>query len=131
MSGSTPNLHGKPMHGLPLVLMTLGISFATFMEVLDLTIVNVSVPTIAGALAVSPEEGTWVISSYALASAIMQPLTGWRIKTHTSRRSSRKLRSCGGRCPTGSRWRNGYRRIFGKCCVGVSISAMETLMECL
>ncbi len=77
MSGSTPNLHGKPMHGLPLVLMTLGISFATFMEVLDLTIVNVSVPTIAGALAVSPEEGTWVISSYALASAIMQPLTGW------------------------------------------------------
>lgn len=36
-----------------------------------------------------------------------------------------------GRCPGGSRWRSGCRRISGKCCVGVSISAMETLMECL
>jgi DHA2 family multidrug resistance protein len=47
------------------------------MEVLDMTIVNVSVPHIAGSLGVSPSEGTWTISSYALASAIMQPLTGW------------------------------------------------------
>ena len=43
----------------------------------DLTIVNVSVPHIAGSLGVSPQEGTWAISSYSLASAIMQPLTGW------------------------------------------------------
>ena len=77
MSGGSPNPHGTPMRGLPLALMTAGIAFATFMEVLDLTIVNVSVPTIAGSLGVSPEEGTWAISSYALASAIMQPLTGW------------------------------------------------------
>lgn len=77
MNQEIANQHGKPMHGLPLALMTAGIAFATFMEVLDLTIVNVSVPTIAGSLAVSPEEGTWVISSYALASAVMQPLTGW------------------------------------------------------
>ena len=47
------------------------------MEVLDITIVNVSVPHIAGSLGVSPNEGTWAISSYSLASAIMQPLTGW------------------------------------------------------
>jgi len=60
-----------------LVLLTIAISLATFMEVLDMTIVNVSVPAIAGTLAVSPTEGTWAISSYTLAAAIMQPLTGW------------------------------------------------------
>ncbi|MGA7298362.1 MAG: DHA2 family efflux MFS transporter permease subunit [Rhodanobacteraceae bacterium] len=67
----------KPLHGSNLVLLTIAVSFAVFMEVLDLTIVNVSVPHIAGSLAVSPQEGTWAISSYALASAIMQPLSGW------------------------------------------------------
>ena len=77
MQEAAPNAYGTPLKGTPLVIMTAAIAFATFMEVLDLTIVNVSVPTIAGALGVSPEEGTWAISSYALASAIMQPLTGW------------------------------------------------------
>ncbi|HEN47031.1 MAG TPA: DHA2 family efflux MFS transporter permease subunit [Mizugakiibacter sp.] len=74
---ASPNEHGMPMQGTVLILLTAAIAFATFMEVLDLTIVNVSVPAIAGNLGVSPEEGTWAISSYALASAIMQPLTGW------------------------------------------------------
>lgn len=67
----------KPLQGANLVLLTIAVSFAVFMEVLDLTIVNVSVPHIAGSLGVSPQEGTWAISSYALASAIMQPLSGW------------------------------------------------------
>ncbi|HZY33843.1 MAG TPA: DHA2 family efflux MFS transporter permease subunit [Rhodanobacter sp.] len=67
----------KPLHGGPLVLLTIAVAFSTFMEVLDMTIVNVAVPHIAGSLGVSPSEGTWTISSYALASAIMQPLTGW------------------------------------------------------
>jgi DHA2 family multidrug resistance protein len=66
-----------PLHGTPLVLLTIAVAFATFMEVLDITIVNVSVPHIAGSLGVSPQEGTWAISSYSLASAIMQPLSGW------------------------------------------------------
>jgi DHA2 family multidrug resistance protein len=66
-----------PLRGAPLVLLTIAVAFSTFMEVLDMTIVNVSVPHIAGSLGVSPSEGTWTISSYALASAIMQPLTGW------------------------------------------------------
>ncbi|KGI78119.1 DHA2 family efflux MFS transporter permease subunit [Oleiagrimonas soli] len=79
MSSNAP-APNKPLHGTPLVLLTIAISFATFMEILDLTIVNVAVPHIAGALAVSPQEGTWAISSYALASAIMQPLTGWIAK---------------------------------------------------
>lgn len=66
-----------PLHGLPLALMTVAVAMATFMEVLDMTIVNVSVPAIAGSLGVSPSEGTWTVSSYSLAAAVMQPLTGW------------------------------------------------------
>lgn len=66
-----------PLQGGTLALLTIAISLATFMEVLDITIVNVSVPHIAGSLAVSAQEGTWAISSYSLASAIMQPLSGW------------------------------------------------------
>ena len=42
-----------------------------------MTIVNVSVPSIAGSLGVSPSEGTWAISSYMLAAAVVQPLAGW------------------------------------------------------
>ena len=70
----------KPLHGAPLVLLTIAVAFSTFMEILDMTIVNVAVPHIAGSLGVSSSEGTWAISSYALASAIMQPLTGWLAK---------------------------------------------------
>ncbi|MEI7037996.1 DHA2 family efflux MFS transporter permease subunit [Fulvimonas yonginensis] len=69
-----------PLHGGKLVLLTAAVAFSTFMEVLDMTIVNVAVPHIAGSLSVSPSEGTWTISSYAMASAIMQPLTGWVAK---------------------------------------------------
>lgn len=53
------------------------LALANFMVVLDTTIANVSVPTIAGGLAVSPSEGTWVITSYGVAEAITVPLTGW------------------------------------------------------
>ncbi|WP_243049317.1 DHA2 family efflux MFS transporter permease subunit [Dyella sp. RRB7] len=76
---STPNdaLPLKPLQGSALVLLTIAVAFSTFMEVLDMTIVNVAVPHIAGSLGVSSSEGTWTISSYSLASAIMQPLTGW------------------------------------------------------
>jgi DHA2 family multidrug resistance protein len=72
-----PEAPPPPLHGAPLALLTVAIALATFMEILDTTIVNVSVPSIAGSLGVSPNEGTWTISSYSLASAIMQPLTGW------------------------------------------------------
>ncbi len=66
-----------PLHGTKLVLLTIAVSIASFMEILDMTIVNVSIPSIAGSLAVSPSEGTWAISSYMLAAAVVQPLTGW------------------------------------------------------
>jgi DHA2 family multidrug resistance protein len=55
----------------------LALGLANFMVVLDLTIANVSVPHISGNLGISPSQGTWVITSYAVAEAIMVPLTGW------------------------------------------------------
>ncbi|GAB2560905.1 DHA2 family efflux MFS transporter permease subunit [Dyella jejuensis] len=66
-----------PLTGGMLVLLTAGVSLATFMEVLDISIVNVAVYTIAGNLGVSRTEGTMAISAYSMASAVMQPLTGW------------------------------------------------------
>lgn len=60
-----------------LALLTIGLGLGTFMEVLDTSIANVAVPTIAGSLGVSASQGTWVISSYSVAAAIAVPLTGW------------------------------------------------------
>jgi DHA2 family multidrug resistance protein len=53
---------------------------ATFMEVLDTTVVNVSIPHIAGNLASTNEEGTWVVTSYLVANAIVLPISGWLAK---------------------------------------------------
>ncbi|HEX7947703.1 MAG TPA: DHA2 family efflux MFS transporter permease subunit [Phenylobacterium sp.] len=66
-----------PLTGGALMLAALMLGLANFMVVLDTTIANVSVPHIAGALAVSPSQGTWVITSYSVAEAITVPLTGW------------------------------------------------------
>ncbi|HQD16559.1 MAG TPA: DHA2 family efflux MFS transporter permease subunit, partial [Ottowia sp.] len=66
-----------PLTGASRVLGTLALSAATFMNVLDSTIANVSLPAIAGDLGVSPVQGTWVITSFAVANAIGVPLTGW------------------------------------------------------
>jgi DHA2 family multidrug resistance protein len=66
-----------PLKGAALLFLTAAIATASFMEILDMTIVNVSVPAISGSLGVSPSEGTWAVSSYMLAAAFMQPLTGW------------------------------------------------------
>jgi DHA2 family multidrug resistance protein len=66
-----------PLQGAELVLGTIALSLATFMNVLDSSIANVSIPAIAGDLGVSPSQGTWVITSFAVANAISVPLTGW------------------------------------------------------
>jgi DHA2 family multidrug resistance protein len=66
-----------PLTGSQLVLGTVALSLATFMNVLDSSIANVSIPAIAGDLGVSPSQGTWVITSFAVANAIAVPLTGW------------------------------------------------------
>ena len=67
----------NPLTGSRLLAAALLLGLANFMVVLDTTIANVSVPHIAGALAVSPAQGTWVITSYSVAEAITVPLTGW------------------------------------------------------
>ena len=66
-----------PLKGGTLVLGTIALALATFMNVLDTTIANVSIPAIAGDLGVSPSQGTWVITSFAVSNAISVPLTGW------------------------------------------------------
>lgn len=61
-------------------LLTLGLALAVFMNVLDISIANVSIPTIAGDMGVSPTQGTWVITSFAVANAIAVPISGWLAK---------------------------------------------------
>jgi DHA2 family multidrug resistance protein len=71
---------GRPpaaLHGSALVMGTLSLSLATFMNVLDSSIANVSLPSISGNLGVSISQGTWVITSFGVANAISVPLTGW------------------------------------------------------
>ncbi len=70
----------KPLEGAQLVIMTIALSLATFMQVLDSTIANVAIPTIAGNLGSSLSQGTWVITSFGVANAISIPLTGWLAK---------------------------------------------------
>ncbi len=66
-----------PLTGAQLIWGTVALSLATFMNVLDSSIANVSIPAIAGDLGVSPNQGTWVITSFGVANAISVPLTGW------------------------------------------------------
>ena len=73
-AGPTPL---PPLQGSSLLLGTIALSLATFMNVLDSSIANVSLPAIAGDLGVSPTQGTWVITSFGVSNAISVPLTGW------------------------------------------------------
>lgn len=66
-----------PLSGTKLAAATLALGLGSFMNVLDLTIVNVAVPTMAGAFAVTPTQATWIITSYSVAEAIMLPLAGF------------------------------------------------------
>lgn len=68
----------KALEGTQLAWMTVALAMATFMQVLDSTIANVAIPTIAGNLGSSTAWGTWVITSFGVASAISIPITGWR-----------------------------------------------------
>src|SRR5262249_42888821 len=58
-------------------IIAVSVMFATFMEVLDTTVVNVSLPHIAGSLSASIDEATWALTSYLVANAIILPMTGW------------------------------------------------------
>jgi MFS transporter, DHA2 family, multidrug resistance protein len=77
MATAGPGVQHAPLEGSARVWGTIALSAATFMNVLDTSIANVSLPAIAGDLAVSPNQGTWVITSFAVSNAIAVPLTGW------------------------------------------------------
>jgi DHA2 family multidrug resistance protein len=63
-------------------LAAFALALGTFMQVLDTTIANVSLPTIAGGLGVSPNQGIWVITSFAVANGVSVPLTGWLMRRY-------------------------------------------------
>lgn len=67
----------RKLEGGMLALATLSLSLGIFMNVLDVSIANVAIPTIAGDLGVSADEGTWVITSFSVSTAIALPITGW------------------------------------------------------
>ena len=67
----------KPLTGATLLIAGMVLALTNFMVVLDTSIANVSVGHIAGSLGISSSQGTWVITSYAVAEAICVPLTGW------------------------------------------------------
>ena len=58
-------------------IVTIAVMLATFMEVLDTTVVNVSIPHLAGNMGATVEEGTWVVTSYLVSNAIVLPMAGW------------------------------------------------------
>lgn len=63
-------------------ITAVALALGTFMQVLDTTIANVSLPTIAGDLGVSPDQGTWVITAFAVANGVSVPLTGWLMQRY-------------------------------------------------
>src|ERR1044071_4276877 len=65
----------RPRHNPYLIAAS--VMLATFMEVLDTSVANVALPHIAGNLSVTPEESTWVLTSYLVSNAIILPATNW------------------------------------------------------
>jgi len=79
---STPS----PSRGINPWLVAVAVMSSTFMEVLDTTVVNVSLPHIAGDLSASTDEATWTLTSYLVANAIILPMTGWLASTFGRKR---------------------------------------------
>lgn len=67
----------KPLAGAALGVVAFALALGTFMQVLDGTIANVALPTIAGNLGASTDDATWVITAFSAANGITVPLTGW------------------------------------------------------
>ena len=84
---AAPEGSAPPLSGSALYIAAILIGLGNFLVVLDTTIANVSVPTIAGNLGISSTQGTWVITSYAVAEAITVPLTGWLAKKFGAQRT--------------------------------------------
>src|SRR5947207_5415243 len=67
-------------------IVAIAVMFGTFMEVLDTTVVNVSLPHIAASMSATIDEATWVLTSYLVANAIILPMTGWLAATFGRKR---------------------------------------------
>ncbi len=70
-----PQQEWRPRHNPWLITLT--VMMAVFMEVLDTSIANIALPHVAGSLSATPEEATWILTSYLVANAIVLPMTGW------------------------------------------------------
>ncbi|WP_417473007.1 DHA2 family efflux MFS transporter permease subunit [Luteimonas mephitis] len=86
--GDTPSARdpAQPFRPPNMALATIGIALAMFMQVLDITIANVSLPTISGNLGASANQAVWVITSFAVSNAIALPLTGFLTRRFGERR---------------------------------------------
>ena len=69
--------YARPLPQINPWLIAVTVMLATFMEVLDTSVANVSLPHIAGSLSATSDESTWVLTSYLVSNAIVLPLTGW------------------------------------------------------
>ncbi len=75
MSPAVSHDEWRPRHSPWLI--ALGVMLGTFMQVLDTSIANIALPHIAGSLSATPDEATWVLTSYLVSNAIILPMTGW------------------------------------------------------
>jgi len=73
----SPQASQAPLRGGALAVTAFALAMGTFMQVLDTTIANVSLPTIAGNLGASTDQSTWIITSFVVANGIGVPITGW------------------------------------------------------
>ena len=81
-TGASSGAQSGAMSGSALAITAIALALGTFMQVLDSTIANVSIPTIAGNLGVSASQGTWVVTSFAVANGVSVPLTGWLMQRY-------------------------------------------------
>src|SRR5579883_2656935 len=86
MATQASALQANPAEQVNPWIVAISVMLATFMEVLDTTVVNVSLPHIAGSLSASVDEATWSLTSYLVANAIILPMTGWLAQTFGRKR---------------------------------------------
>ena len=67
----------EPLFERPPIALVIAVVLTAVLEVLDMTIVNVSIPHMMGTFAATPDQITWVLTSYLVANAIILPMTGW------------------------------------------------------
>jgi DHA2 family multidrug resistance protein len=81
MSGAGQQPAGPlPLKGTALAVASIALALGTFMQVLDSSIANVSIPTIAGNLGVSSDQGTWVITSFAVSNGVSVPISAFMMQ---------------------------------------------------